>query len=584
MVPSRSPLRYDERVIEKRWVRAEVDETTAAALQRDARLDPRTARLLVARGVTSAEQAEAFLHPRLGELPDPSTLADLDKAAERIADALAAGDRIALYGDYDVDGVTSTALLASFLRSEGADPRLYIPKRLTEGYGLNGDAVDVLAAEGIQLLVTLDCGITASREIARANAHGIDCIVVDHHRCPPELPEAFATLNPQRADCGYPDKGLAAVGVCFTLLCGLRRVLRDRGWYGQPGRTEPNLRRYLDLVALGTIADMVPLSGVNRTLAWYGVEELKAGRRPGLRALMDVSRIRAARCSSSDVGFRLGPRINAAGRLSDATVGVRLLLAEDMAEARPLAETLDVANGQRQQIESDVFRGALAQVEAFGEALPPAFVLYDDSWHPGVVGIVASKIVERFDRPTIIIGEGGRGSCRTARNVHLYDAIRDVSDHLQKFGGHRAAAGLTIEASRIDAFRADFVARVEADDGSGDDAPTLTYDDELEPSLFRREFAESLMRLQPFGNGNPEPLFMTRGVHVRSARVVGKDHLKLRVAEGGPAGVDAIAFKRADLLDQLPAGQSIELAYHLELSEFNGLESLELRIRDLRPL
>ena len=502
----------------------------------------------------------------------------VDRAVERILRAMTHGERIALYGDYDVDGVTSASVLAQFLRGHGVDPRVYIPQRLVEGYGLNRDAVDALADEGVRVLITLDCGITAADEIAHARERGVDTIVVDHHRCPPELPRAHATLNPQQADCGYPSDGLAAVGVCFNLVMALRRALRAGGAYAtQP---EPNLRRLLDLVALGTIADMVPLTGVNRVLAWYGLLELRHAFRNGIRALMEVSRVRPATTKSSDVAFRLAPRINAAGRLADATVGVRLLLSGDMAEARRLACALDEANGSRQRIEGDVFQQALAYIEAGGD-LPPALVLADSTWHPGVIGIVCSKLVERFDRPAVLIGEGGRGSARTAKNLHLYDALADCADFLTKFGGHRAAAGLRIPFDRIGPFREAFLRRVQDDPGLGDGPAVLHYDEELYPDDVDYGWAEELAQLEPFGMGNPEPLFKLSGVRVRTTRVVGQDHLKLRFEEGRLGGLTGIGFKMAERQPELLRGTSVDVAAHLERTEWAGLESLELRVRDL---
>lgn len=568
----------------KRWVRTVMDEGAARILAEALPIDLLPARLLVARGVREPEAAKRFLNPKLSDLPDPSTMRGLDRAALRLADAIQKGERVALYGDYDVDGVSSISLLSSFLKSQGCDARVYVPKRLTEGYGLNPGAVDVLAAEGIQLLITLDCGITAADEIGRANERGIDCVIVDHHRCPPELPPAYAVLNPHQPACGYPDKGLAAVGVCFNLVVGVRRVLRERGHFRPQGRfEEPNLRRLLDLVALGTIADLVPLSGVNRVLTWYGLEEIRAARRPGVRALLEVSRVRAARARSTDIAFRLGPRINACGRLADAAVGVRLLLAETIEEARPLAGELDLANSNRQRIEAEVCAEAQARVEAMSP-LPEAIVLYEERWHPGVIGIAAAKLVERFNRPVILIGEGGRGSGRTARGLHLYEAINDCAEHLRKFGGHRAAAGLTLDAGRFEAFRDAFLARVARDPELEEAAPELMYDEDLEPHQVDAQCYESVQRLAPFGNGNPEPLFRLARARVRNARVVGTGHLKLRLDEGHGAGLEAIAFKRADLEPSLPPGREVEVAFHLESSEFSGVEYLELRVRDLRPL
>ena len=565
-------------MILKRWIPLEHNEPAAKQLQAETGLPLFITKLLVQRGIESASDVDDFFHPQLRQLPDPNHMKDLDIAAKRLADAVQNQESVALYGDYDVDGVTSTSLLSSFLEAVGLATRFYIPKRLTEGYGLNSDAVDTLAKEGVRLLITLDCGITATKEIERANEHGIETIVVDHHRCPPALPDAFATLNPQQEDCHYPDKGLAAVGVCFNLVVGVRKELRDRGYFEH--RPQPDVREYLDLVALGTIADMVPLMHVNRTLAWHGLQQLNRTRRVGLRALMEVSKTRYGRCSSSDVGFRLGPRINAAGRLDNASIGVQLLLSKEMSTARKHAETLDLANRRRQDIEAAVFRDCCKQIDLMDE-LPAALVLYDQTWHPGVVGIVATKIVERYDRPTIIIGEGGRGSGRTAQGLHLYDAMNSVREKLMKFGGHRAAAGLTIAPQNIDDFRRDFCRFIEANHAEGATESLLEFDETLTPEQCSDDLIQMLEKLQPYGNGNPQPLFVSSQMEIASARIVGKDHLKLRL---NPGGLSAIAFKRGDLYDDVPPGQKIEIAFYLEKSEFNGNEYIELRARDLRPV
>lgn len=568
--------------VSRRWIAKAVDDTLARRLSETTGLRLKTARLLVSRGVTAPDEARRYLEPQLSDMPDPALLAGAERAADRLADAIERSENITLYGDYDVDGVTSTSLMSTFLSAHGADPMVYIPKRLVEGYGLNHGAVEQLAAEGTQVLVTLDCGITAADEIQKANDLGIDTIVVDHHKCPPDLPPTCATLNPHQEHCPYPDKVLAAVGVCFNLAVVLRKVLRERGFYQRRGQAEPNLRRLLDLVALGTIADMVPLTGVNRMFTWYGMLELQHARRPGVRALMEVSRVRPARCGSSDVGFRLGPRINAAGRLDDATVGVRLLLTEDLAEARRLAAALDDANGNRQSIEGEVFRQACKLVEAL-PALPEVIVFANEKWHPGVVGIVCSKLVERFDRPAVLIGEGGRGSARTARGLHLYDALNDCSSFLTKFGGHRAAAGMRIPFANVEPFREALLARVRADEDYGQvTEATLHYDDEIGPEDVEDGWFEEMSRLEPFGNGNSEPLFLLKGITVRSFRVVGMDHLKLRLQEGAAGGLSCIAFKMAEHAQSLRPDLPLELAAHLFKNEFQGVEKLELRVRDLR--
>jgi single-stranded-DNA-specific exonuclease len=564
--------------VERRWIKRDVDEGSVAVLASHLGISPRAARLLVRRGVTDPEAARRYLRPELTDLPDPFSMKGVDRAAERIAVAVERGEKITLYADYDVDGVTSASLLASFLGLHGVDPDIYIPKRLIEGYGMNREAVEKIAAGGTKVLITLDCGITASEEIGRANDLGIDVIVVDHHRCPPDLPPAYATLNPQQADCRYPDKVLAAVGVTFNLSIALRSVFRRRNRYAG---AEPNLRRHLDLVTLGTVCDMVPLVGVNRVLAWYGLGELRWARRPGVRALMEVSKVRAQQVSSADIGFRLGPRINAAGRLADATVGVKLFLTNDIAEARKLAGALDAANGNRKQIEADVYASAVALVDGMA-SLPDAIVLSDEGWHPGVVGIVASKLVERYDRPAVLIGEGGRGSARTARGVHLYDAIHDCAGYLTKFGGHQAAAGLRIPFANVEPFAQDLARRVGADPGFAAHAcSTLHYDDELHPRDVDESCYEEIRQLEPFGNGNPEPLFRMTNVHLKNTRVVGGEHLKMRLAEGRFGGLEAIAFKQSQE-DWIAPGRSIDLACYLEKNEYAGLWSLELRVRDMR--
>jgi len=565
---------------ERTWTPSPVDRGAADRIARALGLSDALAQLVVARALTEPEAVQRFLAPKLEHMPSPFAMADLDRAAERLADAIERGERIALYGDYDVDGVTSSTLLGLFLRHHGVTARVYIPHRLREGYGLNHEAIDQLAAEATQLLVTLDCGITASDEIARANAAGMQVLVVDHHRCPPELPPAFATLNPHQPRCAYPEKVLAAVGVCFNLVVGVRAELRARGAY--PGRwPEPDLRSFLDLVALGTIADMVPLTGVNRMLAWFGLREMRRVRRPGLRALMEVAGVRPDRASGQDVAFRLGPRINAAGRLDDASVGVRLLTAETSEAARPLAERLDVANSDRRRIEAEVFSEAIVQAEAMA-AEANVIVVHDDGWHPGVVGIVASKLVERFERPAVVIGEGGRGSGRTAGALHLYDALAACQGHLVKFGGHRAAAGLRIASARVPAFRADLDATIaEAKAQGAESVAPLRYDLDVDRDRIDLDLAHEVARLAPFGVGNPEPTFRLTGVPLKAARVVGGKHLKLRL-DGGHRVLDAIAFRWGDREAEIGGGAALDLACHLEINAFGGHERVELRVRDAR--
>lgn len=559
------------------WVQPEVESSSAADLVRSLNLPRPIAELLVRREVRDPEAAEKFLRPRIEDLPDPWSLRGMEPATERLARAVAQGEPVALYSDYDVDGVTSAALLQEFFEAHGLRVHTYIPHRLREGYGLNRDAIEELCAQGFGLMVTLDCGITAVDEVEHANHLGMDVIVVDHHRCPAELPAARATLNPHQPGCAYPDKVLAAVGVAFHLAVALRQRLRRAGHYGS--RPEPNLRRLLDLVALGTIADMVPLQGVNRLLAWHGMAELGRAHRPGIRALLEVCQVRPGRVRGGDVSFKLGPRINAAGRLSDARTGVALLTATDLAVARRHAATLDAANRDRREVEAQVHAEALDRVT---DPEAPILVAADPSWHPGVVGIVASKLVERFDRPAVVIGDGGRGSARTARGLHLYDALSACAHHLTKFGGHAAAAGFRIPFDRVEAFAKDLERVVASAQPGGLEEAPLRYDLELGPDALQVGFAKQLRWLEPFGVGNPEPLFRLAPLPLESARLVGKgQHVKLRVLHGARP-VSAIAFRQAELAESLRAGEPVELAGHVEINEFAGFERVELRVRDAR--
>src|SRR6267378_7164890 len=500
------------------------EAATAAGAEQGSRLAaelgllPAVGRALWARGVRDAEAAHRFLEPRLEQLPDPFGLKGIDAAVARIQGALAGREAVCVYGDYDVDGVTSTALLVSVLRKlaacapgGGAPARIeyYVPNRLIEGYGLNLEAMKKLARRGTRLVVSADCGVTAVAEIDAAAQLGLDVVVIDHHtsaQTAEALPRAVAILNPHQPGCAFPGRELAAVGVAFHLLLALRRRLREAGWFA--GRTEPNLREQLDLVALGTIADVVPLTGPNRVLVHFGLRELARGARPGVLALKSVAQI-AGEVSCGDVGFKLGPRLNAAGRLADASVGVRLLLTEDLAEARELAEQLD----------------------------RPALVLCED--------------------------EGGtaKGSGRSIEGFHLYDALARCAAHLTRFGGHRHAAGVTLPTSAVlklaDALETVARERLLPEQLE----PRLRIDSTLRPEEIGRDLAEQLRRLAPFGAGNPEPVFACEQLEALEVRTLpdrragGSGHLKLRLAAPAPVGwsprvsdspggapIDAIAF------------------------------------------
>ena len=566
-----------------RWLMPEVPQEQAASLAAELGLHPLAARVLIHRGFRTPESASAFLTDRLADLPDPFRMRGMGAAVERLSRALREKEPITLYGDYDVDGVCSTSLLALFLRELGARPGTYIPHRLDEGYGLNLQAVEKLAAEGTRVLVTLDCGITSVEEISRAKELGLDVVVVDHHTVPPTLPPAVAVLNPHQPGCEYPTRHLCAAGVAFNLCMGLRKRLREDGFFAT--RREPNLKALLDLVAMATVADVVPLTGANRILVQHGLQELTAARRPGVRALKEAAGMDPDfPITAGQVGFRLGPRINAAGRLHDASLGLQLLCAESLEAARPLAAVLDRANAERQSIESSILTEALAQAQERAESAR-GFVLYAEGWHPGVIGIVASRVVERFHRPTVMVGvkDGvGKGSARSIEGFHLYDALSGCADLLSRFGGHKHAAGLTVEAKHLPAFREaferiawqrltpeDLVARCRVD-------AVVGVDDLDAPAV------EALQRLGPFGQGNPEPVLVLRR-QVARPRVLphksgGTGHLKLALVDA--PNVDAIGFGMADRL-ALTEGP-VDLAFQAQFDTFRGQRRLSLKLKDLR--
>ncbi|SEU18191.1 single-stranded-DNA-specific exonuclease RecJ [Stigmatella erecta] len=566
-----------------RWLLPDAVDQQVASLARELGLHPLASRILLHRGYRTPEAASAFLSDKLSDLPDPFLLKGMVTAVERITRALRGGEKITLYGDYDVDGVCSTSLLTLFLRELGARPSTYIPHRMGEGYGLNLQAMDRIAADGTRLLVTLDCGITSVAEVARARELGMDVVIVDHHTVPEVLPPAVAVLNPHQPGCDYPTKTLCAAGVAFNLCMGLRKHLREAGFFAT--RKEPLLKGLMDLVALATVADVVPLTGANRILVAHGLQELTAARRHGVRALKEVAGVEPeAPVTAGQVGFRLGPRINAAGRLHDASLGLQLLTSESLEEARRLAGVLDRANAERQGIESSILSEALKQAEGLSHAR--GFVLYAEGWHPGVIGIVASRVVERFHRPTVMVGvnEGiGKGSARSIEGFHLYDALHGCSGMLARFGGHKYAAGLTIEAGRLPAFREAFE-RVAFERLTPDDLiPRCRVDAVVMPHELDERAVESLQRLGPFGQGNPEPVLVLRKQLARPRVLTpktGHGHAHLKLALVDAPGVDAIGFGMADRLSLVEG--PVDLAFQVGMDTFRGQRRVSLKLKDLR--
>ncbi len=560
----------------------EAQRRAARRLAIELGLDPLAARVLVARGVQEPQDAAQFLSHELTDLPDPFRMKGMSAAVERLTRAVVQHEKVTLYGDYDVDGVCSTALLSLFLDAVGAPPLTYIPHRIDEGYGLNVRAVERIAHEGSKLLVSLDCGITSVTEVAHAQALGMDTVIVDHHTVPDTLPAATAILNPHQPGCEYPTKVLCAAGVAFNLVMALRRSLRTLGWFER--RPEPALKPLMDLVALATVCDVVPLTGANRILVQHGLDALARADRPGVRALKEVAGLETeGPVSAGQVGFRLGPRINAAGRLDDASVGLQLLRTRDLTEARALAAKLDGANKDRQEIERKMLVEAIAQAE--DRQGSRGLVLWAEGWHPGVVGIVAARIVERFHKPTLIIGvQGGvgKGSARSVEGFHLVEALRECAEHLSKFGGHRHAAGVTLEARRLLDFRRDFEAVAARRLREEDLEPRCRVDVVVDPGELTERAVGALAALGPFGAGNPEPTFVAESLHAEARIVTAKNggvaHLKL-VLPDAPA-LDTIGFGMGPRLAELEG--RVDLAFQPSVETWKGRTRVSLKLRDLR--
>ena len=572
-------------MLSKRWeIRSQdprVEEKLAAALQ----IRLLAARLLVNRGITTIEAAREFLAPSLQRLYDPFLMRGMAEAVERLVRGICDQEAIVIYGDYDVDGITATAVLSWFFRDLGVSVPYYLPHRMREGYGLNAEAVRKLADQGTRLLITVDCGITGHDEVQLARRLGMDVIVTDHHQVPPTLPDAVAVLNPHQSECGYPAKELAGVGVAFKLVMALRGRLRQEPRWADK---TPNLRRHLDLVALGTIADIAPLLGENRILVKHGLQELTRSQKLGVRTLKRVARIADQDIGPRQVGFTLAPRLNAAGRLAAARAGVELLLSEDVMQAEKLALYLDSVNRERQEVQTHIYAEAKAILEADGGIDNRwAIVLASERWHPGVVGIVASKLVEEYGRPTVLIGlEGdtGKGSGRSIAAFHLYNALVACQEFLAGFGGHEHAAGIRIQRQQVPLFEAAFnrVARECLTDA--DCMPLLPIDAEVQLPEIDDTLLEFIARLEPFGEANPQPVLLARGVEVVGVpTLVGRErqHLRLTLRQSGMI-LPAIGFAMGKQLTQAKTGV-LDIVFSPQRHVWNRRQEHQLVLRDLAP-
>lgn len=568
----------------RRWVfPAAPDEARVQALSRELRLPGPLCRLLVQRGYGETEAVKAFLRPHAGQIHPAGSLAGMGDAVERVVRAIRGGETVLVHGDYDVDGICATALLVRALGWMGAKALPFVPRRLQDGYDLSEAGIRAARELGATLILTCDCGIVAHDAVTRARTVGIDVVVTDHHTPGPALPEAVAVVNPNRPDCGYPDKGLAGVGVAYKLACAVAEAV---------GFPAERLSAFLDLVAVATIADLAPLTGENRALVRWGLKILPQTPNPGLRALLRTTGLDGkGEISASQVGYVLAPRINAVGRMGEASRGVRLLTTDDPVEAERIAQSLEADNRWRQTVDGETLTQALDALErGYDPDRDWGVVLAADGWHPGVIGIVASRVVERIHRPTVLVAlngaEEGKGSARSIGGFHLYEAMRACGHHLTRYGGHRMAAGCSILPDRVEAFRDAFNTHAH---GVLDDeklVPEVRIDLEVELHHADEDLARMLRHAGPFGMGNATPVFALRGVSVvGEPRTVGQEqrHLKLTLGAHGRT-MEAIGFGMAERAKEpWLAGGPLDVAFRLEENTWNGRTTVQAKVVDLRP-
>lgn len=574
------------------------DGSDISAIAADLGVTPVTAELLANRGCTGSDAADAFIAKKEALLHDPFLMKDMEPAARRILDAVSSGEKIIVYGDYDVDGVTSVSALLLYLRSISANADYYIPNRIGEGYGMSESAVRSFSSDGVSLVITVDTGITAVAEAALCRDLGMTLIVTDHHECHSELPDAYAVVNPHRPDCEYPFKELAGVGVVFKLLCALEKLHSGDDMYAAAKRVA---ERYIDLVAIGTVADVMPLKDENRLIVSVGLARIEHSDRPGLVALMDAvageskKQSAARKITSGYISFSIAPRINAAGRISSAGIAVSLFLEQDRIKADRLAQKLCEINRERQHEENVIADSASAKIEADAELrTAPVIVLDDDSWHHGIIGIVASRITEKYARPSILISfEGsvdgepsgddiGKGSGRSVKGMNLVEALHSCSDLLEKYGGHELAAGLSVKRENLPALRERLSAFAEQSLGTEPHPPTVDYEMLITKDDVTMRQASELYLLEPFGVANPMPVFRMNSVPVTDLGTVGAGKHTKFTLKCGSEYVSAMCFRHIPEDYDVYPGDEVDVLFTLDINEFQGHKSLQFIVKDLR--
>ncbi|MFH0896280.1 MAG: single-stranded-DNA-specific exonuclease RecJ [Bacteroidota bacterium] len=568
-------------MIKKKWtIKKQENTDLIKQLASQQNIPPVLAGLLVQRGIDTYEKAQEFFHPSLKLLHDPFLMKDMDKAVMRLDRALTKKEKILIYGDYDVDGTTAVALLYSFLKKRHPFIEFYIPDRYSEGYGISAKGIDFAAHNDFTLIISLDCGIKNIAEIEEAAKHGIDFIVCDHHITDDESPKCCAVLDPKRKDCAYPYKELTGCGVGFKLaeaFCQRKKI------------PITELYEYLDMVAISIASDIVPITGENRIIMHYGLQQLNAKPRAGFRALLDISQIKKE-MDVTDVVFIIGPRINAAGRIDTGRNAVRLLISDDYEEAKQIAYVINDDNTTRKNLDAYITQEALELIEK-DDVLRNAksTVLFGPDWHKGVLGIVASRLIEHYYRPTIVLTEYDglvTGSARSVKEFDLYSAISDCSDLLEHFGGHKCAAGLTLKKENLEAFSARFEKIVSENMGEIIPVPEIEIDAEIDLSSITQQFYNVIKSFGPFGPENMKPLFMTSKLQDTGyAKIVGNNHLKFTVSHPGQRnGFGAIAFNQGAFLDVVAKKKNFEACYCIEENTWNERKSLQLNVKDIRCL
>ena len=556
----------------EKWEVAGYDRDRAAAMCREG-INPLVALVMASRGTVTAAETREYLRCDAGLLCDPMLLRDMEAAAARVRAAIEHGEHTAVYGDYDVDGMTASCLVADYLRERGLTCDIYIPGRIDEGYGVNRPALDELKRKGVTLVITVDCGITAVEEAEYAAGLGMDMVITDHHECGSELPEAAAVVDPKRPDCPYPNKALAGVGVGFKLICAVEG----------PEKLPELLERYADLVAMGTVADVMSMRGENRALVSIGLRRLNENKRPGIRSLMEQAGLGDREITSGTIGFNLAPRLNAAGRMSRTGLTVELLLTRSAVEADALAAELNTLNNERRAIETGIMEEALAMLG--DEAIRGPIVLAREDWFQGVLGIVATRLAEKYFVPVILISTGsgeGRGSCRSFGGFPIYDALHSCADLLTSFGGHEMAAGLTIPSENIGELRRRFHEFYHSH-VDHKPVPTLKLDFEmLKPRLLSFENVTALRCMEPYGNGNMAPMICMKGAKLASLSGVGNGvHTKVRLIKSGES-FDGIFFCRPPEELTVEVGDLVDAAFEVQINQFRGRKSVQLLLSDLR--